>query len=85
MFIGHYAAAFALKGKEKKASPSEKKNIVIVRKSIVAKMNILKGEILSEENITIKRPATGISPMKWDIIIGSRAIKDFNVDELIQL
>ncbi len=67
----------------KKASKSELKNIPIVRKSIVAKKNISKGERFSEKNICVKRPGAGISPMKWDSLIGTRAKKNFNKEELI--
>lgn len=67
----------------KKPSKSETPNIKIARKSIVTKENIKKGEILSEENITIKRPGNGINPMRWDEIIGSVALKDYSEDELI--
>lgn len=69
----------------KKASPLELKNQLIVRKSIVAATNIKKGEILSEKNITAKRPGTGLSPMLWDKIIGKKSRKDFLEDELIAL
>ena len=67
----------------KKPSKSESKNISIARKSIVAKVDIKKGEILTEEKITIKRPANGINPMRWDEIIGTVATKDYKEDELI--
>ena len=67
----------------KKPSPSEKPNMQVARKSIVASKPIRKGEILSEENLAIKRPGNGISPMRWDEIIGSVAQKDYDVDELI--
>lgn len=70
---------------EKKVSPSEQKNIAIARKSIVAIKNIQKGQIFSEENIGVKRPGTGISPMRWDEIIGMTATKDFEEDELITI
>ena len=50
----------------KEPSISEMKNIAIARKSIVAKTNIKKGDIFTEENITVKRPGTGVSPMNWD-------------------
>ncbi len=73
----------ALGNAMKTPSKSESKNINISRKSIVAKTNIKKGEIFSEENITVKRPGNGISPMKWDEIIGSVALKDYKEDELI--
>lgn len=67
----------------KKPSQSETKNIPIVRKSIVAKNPIKKDEVFSENNLDIKRPGTGLSPMIWDKIIGTRSIKDFDIDELI--
>ncbi|QEC52134.1 N-acetylneuraminate synthase [Anseongella ginsenosidimutans] len=67
----------------KAPSPSESKNLVIARKSIVAARKIQKGEILSEDNITVKRPGNGISPMRWDEVIGRIASKDFDADELI--
>ena len=69
----------------KKPSPSEKKNINIARKSIVAKKIIKTGDELTEENITVKRPGSGISPMRWFDVIGTRAIRDFQEDELIEL
>lgn len=69
----------------KTPSASEMKNIEIARKSIVASRQIVKGEIFTEENLTIKRPGIGISPMKWDEVIGKIAQKDFNEDELIEL
>ncbi len=68
----------------KEPSASELKNIAIARKSIVAGRNIVKGEILSEENITVKRPGTGISPMKWDEVVGSIAQRDFAAGEQIE-
>lgn len=67
----------------KKPSSSEKKNIKIVRKSIFAKKNIKKGEVLSEDNIAIKRPSGGLSPMMWDDILGQIATKDYKEDEFI--
>lgn len=67
----------------KKPSPSEKKNVKISRKSIVALTSIKKGDILSEKNITVKRPGSGISPMQWDSVIGQIAKKDFEEDELL--
>jgi len=67
----------------KKPSQSETKNIPVVRKSIVAKTPIKKDEVFSENNLDIKRPGTGLSPMIWDKIIGTRSIKDFDIDELI--
>lgn len=69
----------------KEPSASEKKNISVVRKSIVAKTKIKKGDVLSEDMITVKRPGTGISPMKWHNVIGTKAIRDFEEDELIEV
>ena len=69
----------------KKPSESEKKNIEIARKSIVAKCNIVRGTLLNGENLTTKRPGTGISPMEWDYVIGHRAKRDFDMDEMIEL
>ncbi len=66
-------------------SPSETKNIGIARKSIVAKRKIQAGEILSEDNVTAKRPGTGISPMRWPDVIGAEAKRDFEEDELIEI
>lgn len=68
---------------EKKPMPSELENIYIVRKSIVASQCIQKGDIFSEDNITTKRPGYGISPMRWDEIIGQTAKKNYTEDELI--
>ena len=67
----------------KRPSKSELQNKLIVRKSIVAIKRIRKGDIFSKENIGVKRPGTGISPMLWDNIIGQIATKDFSEDELI--
>lgn len=64
-------------------SESEKENISIARKSIVAKEFISKGTVLTEDNITCKRPGNGISPMVWDSVIGKKAIRDFESDDLI--
>jgi N,N'-diacetyllegionaminate synthase len=69
----------------KSPTPSESKNIKVARKSIVALKDIIKGEILSEENLTVKRPGTGISPMKWDSVIGKVASRNFEEDELIEI
>ncbi len=69
----------------KKTSKSEAKNKAIARKSIVASKFIKKGEKFTEENLTTKRPGTGISPMKWDEIINKTAKKDFNPDDLIEI
>lgn len=68
----------------KQLMPSERENIEIARKSIVASKTVMKGEIFSENNITSKRPGNGISPMLWDSVIGSKAVRDFELDELIE-
>ena len=75
----------ALGDGHKHVSPSERKNMDIARKSIVAARDIRKGEVLTEENITTKRPGNGISPMRWDSVIGTTAIRDFGYDELIEM
>lgn len=67
----------------KQPSLSEQKNIPIARKSIVAKKIIRKGELLTEDNLAVKRPGTGISPMEWDAYIGQSAKRDYEEDELI--
>ena len=67
----------------KKPSNSERKNIAIARKSIVATKTIKQGEVINELNLAIKRPGTGISPMRWDETVGSIAQKDYREDELI--
>lgn len=69
----------------KTASNSEKKNKEIARKSIVARKRILQGEILSEENLAVKRPGNGISPMRWTEVIGTKAKRIFEEDEMIEL
>jgi len=69
----------------KRASVSESKNISIIRKSIVAARHIKTGEVFSEENMAIKRPGDGISPMDWDKVIGKIAKKNFKVDEFIEI
>lgn len=69
----------------KRASPSELKNISIARRSLVAAKDILKGEMFSIDNVTAKRPGTGISPMRLYKILGKRAKKDFQEDELITI
>lgn len=76
----------AIGGSGKKVvTDSERKNITVTRKSIVAKTEIKKGELFSEKNITIKRPGTGISPMQWDNIIGKISPANFQPDELIRI
>ena len=74
----------ALGSSEKKVSISESENINIARKSIVASRSITKGETFTEENLTVKRPGNGISPMHWEKAIGGVANRDYNEDELIE-
>jgi N,N'-diacetyllegionaminate synthase len=69
----------------KRLTPSEAGNRSVARKSLVASRAIRKGEVFSVENITAKRPGTGISPMRWDTVIDCRAPRDFSHDELIEL
>lgn len=75
----------ALGDGEKAVTDSERGNRIVARKSIVASRQIKKGELLSPENITVKRPGNGISPVKWYEVIGVKAIRDFGEDELIEL
>ena len=69
----------------KRPSSSEMKNKSVARKSIVAARDILEGEIFTKEDLVVKRPGTGISPMKWDEIIGTIAQRDFSKDEAIEV
>ena len=69
----------------KHVSESERKNIAIARKSIVAACDIKAGDVFTEQNLTVKRPGSGISPMRWEEVLGMKAIRDFNEDELIEL
>ena len=69
----------------KTPSPSERKNITVARKSIVAKTKIKAGEVFTEKNITVKRPGTGISPMKWFEVLGKTATREFEEDEMIEI
>lgn len=75
----------ALGSGKKQVSLSEYENIEIVRKSIVAACNIRKNDIFTDENLAVKRPGSGISPMRWDEIIGMKANKDYVTDEMIQI
>ncbi len=68
----------------KRPTESEKNNIAIVRKSIIAAKDIKKGELFTEDNLTTKRPGDGISPMRWNDIIGTKADRDYKEDELIR-
>lgn len=69
----------------KVVSNSEEKNIKIARKSIIAARDIKAGEIFTEDNLTVKRPGDGVSPMLWDSVIGTKAIRDFVYDEPIEI
>lgn len=69
----------------KHVSESERKNIAIARKSIVAACDIKAGEVFAEENLTVKRPGSGISPMRWEEVLGMKAKRDFAEDELIEI
>ena len=75
----------ALGSEIKTITVSEKKNISIARKSIVAATNIAQGELFSENNLTVKRPGNGISPMLWESVIGCESKKQYRPDDLIQL
>lgn len=75
----------ALGDGEKKPAESEIGNMAVARKSIIAARDIKKGELLSEENLTTKRPGSGISPMRWYHVIGTAAVRDFQEDELIEI
>jgi N,N'-diacetyllegionaminate synthase len=75
----------ALGNGEKHVSDSERPNIEVARKSIIAARDIKAGELLTEENLTVKRPGNGISPMLWDSVVGTRAVRDFQADHLIEL
>ncbi|MGV8879152.1 MAG: N-acetylneuraminate synthase [Sphingobacteriaceae bacterium] len=85
MVTGIRNIEFAISGSGlKEPSASEKKNILIARKSIVAQKEIKKGETFTDENLTTKRPGDGISPMNWDLVLGTLATRDYSIDELIE-
>jgi N,N'-diacetyllegionaminate synthase len=69
----------------KRLTPSEARNKPVVRRSIVAATAIHNGESFTETNLTVKRPGTGISPIRWDEVIGRLAVRNFEADELIEL
>ena len=75
----------AIGSEEKKVSISEQKNIAVARKSIVAATEISEGELFTEENLTVKRPGTGLSPMLWDSVVGNTSKKSYKPDDLIEL
>lgn len=72
-------------GGGKRVTPSERRNIGVARKSIVARRPIRKGETLTPYNLTCKRPGTGLSPMHWHEVMGTRAVRNFEADELIEI
>ena len=74
----------ALGDGRKRPSPSEAKNKPIARKSLVAAVAIRAGQVFTPENVAVKRPGTGISPMRWDEVMGRVATRDFGVDELVE-
>lgn len=69
----------------KAVADAERSNIEVARKSIIAARAIAEGEVLTEENLTVKRPGGGVSPLLWDSVIGRKAIRAFEPDELIEL
>lgn len=75
----------AMGSAEKRPSEAEIRNRSVARKSIVAKKRIGVGDVLSSDNITTKRPGTGIDPMRWNEVIGTKAIHDFDEDALIEI
>ena len=74
----------ALGNGEKRISPQEAQTLKVARKSITASRGILKGECFTAENLTVKRPGTGLSPMKWFDVIGQTADRDYEEDDLIE-
>lgn len=85
MIDGIRKVELALGSREKRVSIIEKENRNAARKSIVAKRPIRTGDVLSGDNLTTKRPGTGVNPMNWNKVVGTRAIRDFEEDELIEL
>jgi N,N'-diacetyllegionaminate synthase len=85
MVLSIRAVETALGSDVKAPGPTEAPNRDIVRKSLVAQMLIGAGEEFTSENIGVRRPGTGISPMRWHEVVGRTAHRDFQVDELIDL
>ena len=83
MVAGIRAIELAMGNGIKTPSESEQKNIKVARKSLVALTDIKEGEVFNESNITVKRPGTGISPMKWNEVLGSRASRNYKANELL--
>ena len=81
--VSVHKAEIMLGNEVKEVTESERSNIFVARKSIVAKTKIMRGEMFSEKNITCKRPGNGISPIHWYEVLGKEAEKDFEIDELI--
>ncbi|MDD2613120.1 MAG: N-acetylneuraminate synthase, partial [Bacteroidales bacterium] len=75
----------ALGKEDKHVTSSERKNIAIARKSIIAAIKINIGDLFTEQNLTVKRPGTGVSPMLWDSVIGQVSKKSYQPDDLIEL
>lgn len=85
MVRGIRHVSMALGSPMKKVTPSEKKNMTAARKSIVAAADIKKGETFTEDNLSVKRPGNGISPMHWDRIVGRTALRSYHADDLIEI
>ena len=83
MILSIRSVEAALGSSQKIPSPSEQKNIEIVRKSLVVTSEVLQGELLTEDNLGVKRPGTGISPFKYWDYLGKRAVKDYHQDDLL--
>ncbi len=83
MIAGIRRIGIALGDGVKRVTASESKNLGVARKSIVAARPIREGEVFTEENLTVKRPGTGLSPMLWDSVIGTRATRSYSIDEQI--
>ena len=79
------AAVQAVGSGEKYPTEAERRNRIAARKSLVARERIRAGEILTEENVTVKRPGDGLSPMRWYEVLGKKAKRDFEEDELIEI
>lgn len=84
MVKGIRIAEVSMGSPKKEPTASELKNRIVARKSIIAKKHINKGEIFSVDNLTLKRPGNGISPMNWYKILGKKSEQDFDIDELIE-
>lgn len=69
----------------KRPNKSEAENAKVVQKSILARRPIKKGEVLTEENLVTKRAGTGISSVHWDVVVGTKALQDYDIDEPIKL